>query len=175
MAMKMCVVVPSRGRPENAERLAQAFKDTNTEADLYIVIDNDDPKWNEYAKSENYKISRVNQEIEKLRQLADKSPKSVKDRINSKIEHASHFYSAGKHTALRFNEDNVHGSCLQCNYFKHGNLIPYRINLEHRIGKERLDLLDGLASRLVHKWSILELQTIENEYKDKIKSGCGRI
>jgi hypothetical protein len=51
----MCVVVPSRGRPENAERLAQAFKDTNTEADLYIVIDNDDPKWNEYAKSENYK------------------------------------------------------------------------------------------------------------------------
>jgi hypothetical protein len=55
MAMKMCVVVPSRGRPENAERLAQAFKDTGAEADLYIVIDNDDPKWNEYAKSENYK------------------------------------------------------------------------------------------------------------------------
>jgi hypothetical protein len=51
----MCVVVPSRGRPENAERLAQAFKDTGAEADLYIVIDNDDPKWNEYAKSENYK------------------------------------------------------------------------------------------------------------------------
>jgi len=55
MTMKMCVVVPSRGRPENAERLAQAFKDTNTEADLYVIIDNDDPKWNEYAKSENYK------------------------------------------------------------------------------------------------------------------------
>ena len=53
--MKMCVLVPSRGRPENAERLAQAFKDTGAEADLYIVIDNDDPKWNEYAKSENYK------------------------------------------------------------------------------------------------------------------------
>lgn len=55
MAMKMCVVVPSRGRPENAERLAQAFKDTNTEADLYVIIDNDDPKWDEYAKSETYK------------------------------------------------------------------------------------------------------------------------
>ena len=53
--MKMCVVVPSRGRPENAERLAQAFKDTNTEADLYVIIDNDDPKWDEYAKSQNYK------------------------------------------------------------------------------------------------------------------------
>jgi glycosyltransferase involved in cell wall biosynthesis len=53
MAMKMCVVVPSRGRPENADRLAKAFKDTNTEADLYFVIDNDDPKWDEYVKNKN--------------------------------------------------------------------------------------------------------------------------
>lgn len=53
--MNMCAVVPSRGRPENAERLAQAFKDTGVDCDLYIVIDNDDPKWNEYAKSENFK------------------------------------------------------------------------------------------------------------------------
>jgi len=49
MTMKMCVVVPSRGRPENAERLAQAFKDTNTEADLYVIIVIDDSKWDEYA------------------------------------------------------------------------------------------------------------------------------
>ena len=55
MAMKMCVVVPSRGRPENALRLAQAFIDTNAEADLYFVIDNDDPKWNEYVKNEDIK------------------------------------------------------------------------------------------------------------------------
>jgi hypothetical protein len=50
----MCVVVPSRGRPENADRLAKAFIDTNADADLYIVVDNDDPKWNEYAKNESY-------------------------------------------------------------------------------------------------------------------------
>jgi len=56
MAMKMCVVVPSRGRPENADRLAKAFKDTNTEADLYFVIDNDDPKWDEYAKNKNLQL-----------------------------------------------------------------------------------------------------------------------
>ena len=56
MAMKMCVVVPSRGRPENADRLAKAFKDTNTEADLYFVIDNDDPKWDEYAKNKNLRL-----------------------------------------------------------------------------------------------------------------------
>lgn len=56
MAMKMCVVVPSRGRPENADRLAKAFIDTNADADLYFVIDNDDPKWNEYAKNETLKL-----------------------------------------------------------------------------------------------------------------------
>ena len=88
-----------------------------------------------------------------------------------KIEHASHFYAAGKYSALRFHEDNVHGACLQCNYLKHGNLIPYRINLEKRLGRDKLEMLDGLANRKVHKWTILELQILEDEYKSKIKGG----
>lgn len=87
-----------------------------------------------------------------------------------KIEHASHYFSAGKFPALRFNEDNVHGSCLRCNYFMNGNLLEYRKTLLKRIGEERLDFLEGLANRKTHKWSILELQTIENEYKQKIKN-----
>ena len=87
-----------------------------------------------------------------------------------KIEHASHYFSAGKFTALRFNEDNVHGSCLRCNYFMNGNLLEYRKTLLKRIGEERVDFLEGLANRSTHKWSILELQTIENEYKQKIKN-----
>jgi glycosyltransferase involved in cell wall biosynthesis len=56
MAMKMCVVVPSRGRPENADRLAKAFIDTNTEADLYFIVDNDDPRWVEYTNHDRYKV-----------------------------------------------------------------------------------------------------------------------
>jgi glycosyltransferase involved in cell wall biosynthesis len=56
MAMKMCVVVPSRGRPENADRLAKAFIDTNTEADLYFIVDNDDPSWVEYTNHDRYKV-----------------------------------------------------------------------------------------------------------------------
>ena len=54
MAMSMCVVVPTRGRPENMLRLAQAFIDTKADADLYAVIDNNDPKWDEYYKHDNY-------------------------------------------------------------------------------------------------------------------------
>ena len=87
-----------------------------------------------------------------------------------KVDHASHYYAAGKYTALRFNESNVHGACISCNYFKHGNLIPYRVNLEKRLGKKTLELLDGIAERSVKKWSITELQMIEIEYKIKIKT-----
>jgi hypothetical protein len=53
--MRSCAVVPSRGRPDNAHRLAQAFIDTGAQTDLYFVIDNDDQKWSEYVKHEDEK------------------------------------------------------------------------------------------------------------------------
>ncbi len=42
------------------------------------------------------------------RRDADKGCVSCK---SGKVEQASHFYNAGQYTALRFNTDNVHGSC----------------------------------------------------------------
>ena len=86
-----------------------------------------------------------------------------------RIDHASHFYPVGQFSLLRFNEDNVHGSCIRCNYFMHGNLNSYRVNLVDRIGRERLLMLDSLAAKKVHKWGILELQVLEKEYKQKTK------
>lgn len=62
-----------------------------------------------------------------------------------KPEHAGHFYSAGHYNHLRFNEDNVHGCCLRCNYYLSGNLVEYRKNLEKKIGLKRLEHLDFLA------------------------------
>lgn len=88
-----------------------------------------------------------------------------------KIEHACHFYSAGHYSALRFNEDNVHGGCLQCNYFKHGAGNEYRRNLAIRIGEQRILLLDAVATRQrVKKWERIELMQIISEYKKKIKA-----
>lgn len=85
-----------------------------------------------------------------------------------KIEHACHFYSAGHYTSLRFNEDNVHGGCLQCNYFKHGSGNEYRRNILTRIGQQRLDFLDSIATRQrAKKWDRLELEQIIKEYKTK--------
>lgn len=83
-----------------------------------------------------------------------------------KIEHACHFYSAGHYTGLRFAEDNVHGGCLQCNYFKHGAGNEYRRNLINRIGEQRMLLLDSAATRnRFKKYSRFELEQIIETYK----------
>lgn len=82
------------------------------------------------------------------------------------IEHACHFYSAGHYSALRFNENNCHGGCLRCNYFKHGATGDYRRRLENKIGLQKLQLLDSVATRNpIKRWSRLELEEIIKTYK----------
>lgn len=79
---------------------------------------------------------------------------------------ASHFYSAGHYNSLRFNEDNVHLSCLRCNYFLAGNLIEYRKKLEKKIGSERLLALDKLAAnKRAFKYGKFELILLIEKYK----------
>lgn len=58
---------------------------------------------------------------------------------------AGHYYSAGHHTNLRFNTDNVHGQCKRCNYFLSGNLTEYRKNLIEKIGIKAVETLDLLS------------------------------
>lgn len=59
---------------------------------------------------------------------------------------AGHFYSAGNFNHMRFNEDNVHGQCLQDNYYKQQSDTLYRKNLIEKIGQARVEKLDFLAS-----------------------------
>lgn len=67
-------------------------------------------------------------------------------RIPSKNAHAGHFYSGGKYPLLKFNEDNVNLQGKSDNYFNGGNLLEYRKNLINKIGIDRVELLDRLAS-----------------------------
>ena len=46
--MSMQVIVPTRGRPHNARRLINAWKDTEAACDLLFCIDDDDPCMAEY-------------------------------------------------------------------------------------------------------------------------------
>lgn len=60
---------------------------------------------------------------------------------------AGHFYPTSTHSWLRFDEDNVHGECKQCNYFNsQSHAYGYRVNLAHRIGKERFEALEVRAA-----------------------------
>ena len=81
---------------------------------------------------------------------------------------AGHFYSAGNHPSVRFNEDNVHGQCLRCNFYLSGNLIPYRQNLIEKIGQEKFDKLElntQLSKRTSYKWDRFYLLEIIEKYK----------
>lgn len=48
--MKMMIIVPTRGRPENAKRLYEAVLRTS-DASIVFCIDDDDPRFNDYLDS----------------------------------------------------------------------------------------------------------------------------
>lgn len=82
------------------------------------------------------------------------------------VSEAGHYYSQGHHSSLRFNEVNTNGQCTRCNCFLHGNLIHYRNGLMSRYEKQKLDLLDSVATRNpVKRWTRFELDEIINKYK----------
>lgn len=82
--------------------------------------------------------------------------------------HACHLYPAGHYGWHRFSEDNVHGGCLSCNYFKHGagyTFVPY---VQKKIGMERfakLELLNAYYQRHGWKWERFSLIEIILKYR----------
>ena len=90
--------------------------------------------------------------------------KPIKGRVN-----ASHYYNANNHWNVRFDERNVHSSCITCNQFLSGNLIEYRFKLIDKIGSKLVDELDAEA-RKTRKFTIEELKEIISTYKEKIKN-----
>ena len=83
--------------------------------------------------------------------------------------HASHFFSVGSYPNLRFNEDNVWRSCIECNLHKHGNTAEYSIRLKKHIGEERFNKLLELRKEPL-KLSVPEVQEQIKIYKEKIKT-----
>lgn len=91
---------------------------------------------------------------------------SCEQKLGSKYD-AGHYFSSGGHKAITFDEDNVHGQCVACNQYKHGNLLNYQIGIEKRIGADRLLQLHEKAHQ-VRKYSADELQELIKKYKKKI-------
>lgn len=55
--MSLLVICPTRERPEKFREFLKSFKDTAKDADLCLVIDHDDPKFNEYCPSSEFIVN----------------------------------------------------------------------------------------------------------------------
>lgn len=78
---------------------------------------------------------------------------------------AGHYIAQGSCGALRFHLDNINNQCGQCNRWKSGNLIEYRIALIKKIGKERVEFLEEHRHD-TQKWTREELETLISTFKE---------
>ena len=76
--------------------------------------------------------------------------------------HAGHFRSVGAAKQLRFEPDNCHAQCAQCNTKLSGNLIEYRKGLVKRVGEARVIELEH--DNTVKRWTRDELQNLKAYY-----------
>ena len=90
--------------------------------------------------------------------------KPITGRVN-----ASHFWNANNHYNVRFNENNIHSSCINCNQFLSGNLLEYRSRLITKIGITDFLILEA-ESKKTRKFSIDELKELITVYKAIIKN-----
>jgi len=109
------------------------------------------------------------QTFNKYIRLRDQGNNCISCGKKPKKENAGHFYSAGTHTAVRFDERNVHLQCEHCNSYLSGNLLMYRDNLLIKLGYEEFERLT-VDAMLTRKYTREELKEIINTYKLKIKS-----
>lgn len=82
--------------------------------------------------------------------------------------HAGHFISVGESQYLRFNENNVHGQCVQCNNFLSGNIEHYEPNLRLKIGDEDVEALKSDRKK-TYSYTAEELNDLLRIYKTKLK------
>jgi vacuolar-type H+-ATPase catalytic subunit A/Vma1 len=141
--------------------------------------------WVEEAKNQNWKKTKKKmqadietvQELMKAAQIVFNKYIRARDKdqpcisCGSKLENkfdAGHYFSSGGHKSITFDEDNVHGQCVACNQWKHGNLINYQLGIEQRIGADRLLDLNAKAHQ-TKKYTREELRNLIAVYKEKIK------
>ncbi len=85
---------------------------------------------------------------------------------------AGHFIPSGNNPKVRFDEYNIHGQRLDCNYFHGGDSDDYKGRLIKKIGADQVDYL--LANKGgTMKRTAQDYKKIEVYYKQKLKElGC---
>lgn len=128
---------------------------------------------------QKYKAKKLSWLIEKAQELVNSYVRK-RDSINNQGDficiscgrlkpknqaNAGHFFARGNFGSVRFNLDNIHGQCIQCNLHFHGNLIPYQKNLIKKIGQARFDNLEMMAYARGFKHDRFMLIDIIEKYK----------
>jgi hypothetical protein len=82
--------------------------------------------------------------------------------------HAGHFLESGNNPQVRYDEDNIHGQRIDCNYFKGGDSGDYKENLIVRIGADKVNAIISKKSGTI-KRTAQDYLVIENYFKGKLK------
>ena len=90
---------------------------------------------------------------------------------NGPVQNAGHFYSVGENPrpAMVFNELNVHGQCIHCNYTLAGNKPGYKKGLLRRYGPDVLMTLEVKNAVKTNPWYDFEYTQMIKLYTKKLK------
>mgnify|MGYP002640844548 FL=1 len=83
--------------------------------------------------------------------------------------HAGHFHESGNNPLIRYDENNIHGQRLDCNYFKGGGRSgDYEANLRLKIGNDKVDKINSMKGGTI-KRTAKDYREIEVYYKNKLR------
>lgn len=87
------------------------------------------------------------------------------------IYQAGHYMAKSVRPLLRYDINNVHKQCSQCNKHQHGNLIAYRENLIKKIGIDEVERLESSDSNCQSQYraTAADYEHIAETYREKIK------
>lgn len=83
-----------------------------------------------------------------------------------KAQQAGHFID-GRHNAVLFSEEGVHGQCYHCNIGLKGNKLEYFLFMERTYGREVIDRLMQESKHTI-QYKIFHFKEIEQKYKEKL-------
>ena len=78
-----------------------------------------------------------------------------------------HYRSVGSAPHLRFDPRNAHAQRKVCNRWGSGRAVDYRLGLISRLGLEVVEAIE--SDQEARKWTIVELKSIRDTYRAKLK------
>ena len=88
---------------------------------------------------------------------------------------AGHYFKSELYSCVRFNENNIHLQCEECNCFEDGNLTMYEPNLVRKISIEAYTELQdtvNIYKKSIFKWDKPSLVEIIEYYKSKLNEAA---